>query len=415
MWGELGHKDHVGLHRNDAGLMQGRSQGNVAKLGSNLYRVMQLSKGQGHALTAVLRRLGIHIMALQECRKNVDAIRFHDGICKLAGPACAGQFGCQIWIDCSRSLQAVGHEGSVMWNRTAFNILYKDHRILVVGAQAGATRFAIVPAHACTTVASEEEREHFGARLRHAMNAVPRGFIPLMMLDANARFKHGTTEPASGCGNAARLRELAQCHDMWLSGNVDKHGRALVTWVPPGCTQGGSCLDYVAIPRAWSRGAEVVGHPRLLDVHAGHDHFPVAVDLRACLLGRREDRRVDIDVEQLFSPLGQAKAEMIFAHVPCVPWYVDVDYHLRVVNQYLATAFSALFLERADHAILLCRRCPCGLLRKKGRLGVSLHGVDVLRENCCCMLVSGLGGVSKSDLADAVMLPCTDPGVRAFS
>ena len=253
-------------------------------------------------MTYEMRRLGLHIMALQECRETVDAIRFHEGICKIAGPASDGKFGCQIWVvDCACSLGACVDGELVTWARNAFTILHKDPRILIVGAQAGVTRFALVAAHACTSTANEEEREQFWTKLRVAMKAIPRGHIPLVMIDANAKFEHGTTTPVLGCENADKSKELAQAHDLWLSGNVDsdRNGKALVTWVHPGTARNGGCIDYIAVPCAWSLGAEVVGDPGLLDVHAGHDHFPVVVELRACLSRGRESRRVDGDVEQL--------------------------------------------------------------------------------------------------------------------
>ena len=227
--------------------------------------------------------------------------------------------------------------------KKAFAILHSDPRMLVVGAQIGAQRFAIVSAHACTTAATAVDGEKFWCELAVAMRRVPRGYVPILLIDANARFEHGTLAPIKGCNNATKLRELAHQNDMWLSGNTDKHGRPLVTWVAPGSNTGKACLDYIAIPQAWSLGAEVVGDPGLLDVHAGFDHFPVAVDFEACVAYHKCEKTVGIDVEQLHSPEGQAKAEQIFANAPTIPWHVDVDSHLESVNEYLAREFSIAF------------------------------------------------------------------------
>ena len=308
------------------------------------YNALSLrSCGQGHALTHEMRRLGVHVLALQECREEVEKIRFQNGICKLAGPAQGGHFGCQIWIDCEKPVGQLEDGVPVAWNKKAFAILHSDPRMLVVGAQIGAQRFAIVSAHACTTAATAVDCEKFSCELAVAMRRVPRGYVPILLIDANARFEHGTLAPIKGCNNATKLRELARQNDMWLSGNTDKHGRPLVTWVAPGSNTGKACLDYIAIPQAWSLGAEVVGDPGLLDVHAGFDHFPVAVDFEACVAYHRCEKTVGIDVEQLHSPEGQAKAEQIFANAPTIPWHVDVDSHLESVNEYLAREFSIAF------------------------------------------------------------------------
>ena len=82
------------------------------------YNALSLrSCGQGHALTHEMRRLGVHVLALQECREEVEKIRFQNGICKLAGPAQGGHFGCQIWIDCEKPVGQLEDGVPVAWNK----------------------------------------------------------------------------------------------------------------------------------------------------------------------------------------------------------------------------------------------------------------------------------------------------------
>ena len=319
-----------------------------AKLRLMTYNALSLkTHGQDQALSEEMRRHGVSVLALQECREVVEQIRIQGGICKLAGPALDGHFGCQIWVDCE---QVIGHrkDGTpITWDRQAFTVLHADPRVLVVGGRAATQKLAIVSAHACTNVTGSEERNKIWRRICNAVKSIPRGHIPLLLIDANARFEHGTEQPVDGCKNAHRLKELVQRHDLWLSGNIDKFGKPLITWIPPGHSSSGTCIDYIAVPRTWSLGAEVIGDPGLLDVHAGFDHFPVAVDIVACVEhGSRDPRSVCIDVEQLYTPEGQAKAEAILASVPSVPWHVDCDSHLACVNQYMATHFAAAFPRR---------------------------------------------------------------------
>ena len=136
-----------------------------------------------------------------------------------------------------------------------------------------------------------------------------------------------------------------------MSGNVDKFGNDIVSWVHPGRSQIATCIDFIAIPRAWSLGFAVVGDPGLRDVQGGHDHFPVAVDLRAALQG--EGLALNkIDVEELHTPEGCAKADRILAAAPPVPWHVDVDSHIATINAYIAESFSHAFPKHRKP------RCP---------------------------------------------------------
>ena len=199
------------------------------------------------------------------------------------------------------------------------------------------------------------------------MRRVPRGYVPILLIDANARFEHGTLTPIKGCNNATKLRELAHQNDMWLSGNTDKHGRPLVTWVAPGSNTGKACLDYIAIPQAWSLGAEVVGDPCLLDVHAGFDHFPVAADFEACVAYHKCEKTVGIDVEQLHSPEGQAKAEQIF--LPTLPQSLGMLMLTVTLSRLMSTLLESSPLPSHGVASLETPRCPRSvgaLLLKEG-------------------------------------------------
>ena len=299
-----------------------------------------VATGQGASLEREMRRLGIHVLGLQECRESAEAIRIRDGVCKIAGPAANGHLGCQVWVDCARGIADFPDGGSLMWQRQAFTIIHATHRVLVVGAQAGRQRFAFVVAHACTAVTDIPTKEQFWQELEKATHAIPRGHVPLWFIDANARFEPGTHTPLGQETNAHALRDLSVAQGMSLSGNVDASGNPLVTWRAPGCCDGGSCVDYIAVPEAWSVGRVVHGDLDMLDVHAGHDHFPVAVDAQAWVVlgGRRPC--AGIDVEQLHTPEGRQKAERIFAFVD---WSVDADNHVAHINEYLLHCFVKEF------------------------------------------------------------------------
>ena len=181
-----------------------------------------------------------------------------DGICKMASQAVSGQLGCQIWVDCAKHVGQTQTGEPIFWNSKAFTLLRSEPRILIVGAQAGSQRFAIVSAHACTSVSSEEAQQQFWDSLSKALCAVPRGRIPLLLCDANARFEHGTDEPQDNCYNAVCLQALLHRRDLCMSGNIDQNGRRIVSWIHPGPPQNQACVDYVAVPRDWGLGLRVV-------------------------------------------------------------------------------------------------------------------------------------------------------------
>ena len=308
------------------------------------YNTLSLaSKGQNAALSSEMRRLKAHVIGLQECRETVDSIRFQDDICKIAGPVVEGRLGCQAWIDCSRPIAWHADGAAICWDRSAFRVLHADERILVVGAQALGQRFAVVVAHACTSVAPRAERDAFWDRLSVVVGAVPRGYIPLWCIDANARFELGTQEPAHHCSNAERFSDILARFDLGFSGNVHRSGQPIVSWIHPGNGCQTSCLDYLAFPSVWGPGTRVVEELDLLDVHAGHNHFPVAVDICAVLTFGKGARSAVIDVELLSAPEGRDKAEQIITNAPQIPWHVDVNQHLECLNEYLFNSFARAF------------------------------------------------------------------------
>ena len=96
-----------------------------------------LTPGQSSTLEREMRRLQIHVLGLQECREDTEAIKFHNGICKIAGPANAGHLGCQVWIDCENVRKALPiflMGPRFCGRKKAFSLLYGSPRILIVGA-----------------------------------------------------------------------------------------------------------------------------------------------------------------------------------------------------------------------------------------------------------------------------------------
>ena len=281
-----------------------------------------ISKGQHEALEHEMRRHKVHILGLQECREAVEPIRFKDGICKIAGPVEDGNLGCQVWIDCTQRIATAKDGSDITWQRQSFTLLHSSSRILVVGAQAGQRRFALIVAHARTQVSSRGAQEAFWSQLSLVVRDVPRGLVPIWFIDANARFECETMLPVKHDYNASRLQDLVKEHALALSRNTDESGRPLVTWIHPGGASDGACVDYIALPEAWVAGIHVTDRLELLDAHAGFDHFPLTVDLSAWIKLGGAARQERIDVEQLGTDEGRKKVERVLATVPAMAWHV---------------------------------------------------------------------------------------------
>ena len=170
-------------------------------------------------------------------------------------------------------------------------------------------------------------------------------FVPYFFLTAQPSSTASAGEPEN-C-NAAAFLATAESRSLHLSGLRDQDGEDIVSWVSPSGHK--ACIDFVAVPDSWSSKMCTRSAPaRFCDQFAGIDHNPdldLSLKSRANLCSRLPPACA------LCSPEGQARLYAIWQSMPQVPWHVDVDSHLAVINAHLRRGLSELFdaPARASH------------------------------------------------------------------
>ncbi|CAE7770241.1 unnamed protein product [Symbiodinium sp. CCMP2592] len=275
----------------------------------------------------------IQVLGIQEARHETVGRACVQDILRFAGPAPGGQLGCQIWIN-----MAAGP-----WARPFFRKAFQHERLLEVHAKLGDQCLVIIAGHSPTAVAPETDRNGWWRMLRDRLLAVPAGYQPLLLLDANARFQWGEcVEHPANC-NAGAFQEVLDEFALQRTDAYEADGRPRITWRPPaGTLSTGACLDYVVVPRAWGQQFTKQGVLPISDEHAGIDHDPVAVELDVQLwCPPRVARRLDRDA--MLTPEGRVKLQQIYNTMPDVPWETSVDEHLQRINQHLQHHLAAAF------------------------------------------------------------------------
>ena len=123
-------------------------------------------------------------------------------------------------------------------------------------------------------------------------------------------------------------------------------GRRVVTWVSPTGKQ--AQLDYVLWPATLAQSSKTLGNPWRGEVGNGLDHRPLLVDTCWCAGARPTIRQSRFDVAKMATPEGQAILAHIHSSVPSIPWAMDVDDHLQVVNDHIHTGLVQHFSATAS-------------------------------------------------------------------
>ncbi|CAE7814113.1 unnamed protein product [Symbiodinium sp. CCMP2592] len=288
---------------------------------------------QRQCLSEYMTAHRIQILGLQETRHDTVGKACVQDILRFAGPAPGGQLGCQIWIN-----TAAGP-----WARPFFRKAFQNERLLEVHAKLGDQCLVIIAGHSPTAVAPEAERSGWWRMLRDRLLAVPAGYQPLLLLDANARFQWGERAEQPTNNNARAFQELLDEFALQRTDAYESDGRPRVTWRPPAGNLGtGACLDYVVVPRAWGQHCTLQGVLPISDEHAGIDHDPVTMELDVQIWRPPRAAR-KLDRGAMLTPDGRLKLQQIYSTMPDVPWETSVDAHLQCINQHLQHHLAAAF------------------------------------------------------------------------
>ena len=142
---------------------------------------------------------GIHLIGMQESRMDCGPKRVqHPYVC-FCSAAVQGNFGCQLWIHTALSPAFTCTGDSVSFDVGRATILVQEPRILVVLLPAGSLLFACVVAHSPVAETGPAEAAAWWQHFDSAFRRIPRRAIPVLFVDANARFV--PTEEAHSASN----------------------------------------------------------------------------------------------------------------------------------------------------------------------------------------------------------------------
>ncbi|CAE7467338.1 CACNA1S [Symbiodinium sp. CCMP2592] len=289
-------------------------------------------------LSAGAKKGHFDVACFQETRVQQSGFSTVEGWWVLsASSTSAGVGGVQIWIN--------PHQSDLAWDRKELSILHASEQCLIVLGQANGIDLAVVAGHAPPSTSPPEVLQTWWSNLAAAVGRIPRKYCLITGLDANARFELDhqcpqTLTSAPLCENARHLLDFVCTTGGDLTSQCDCNGAPLVSWVSPNGQP--ALLDYITFPREWSGAAVTLPTPDLGDLHSGHDHWPVALELDVTCEGRSRQPIHRISPEQIRSAAGVTMVQHALATIPHIPWTVDSTTHVDIIHRHIHACLSSL-------------------------------------------------------------------------
>ena len=296
---------------------------------------------QQQALAALFHRQGRHVVGLQETRTDSDGVKSFGSYTAFCSPASHGTEGVQLWVDFSKPVDERQSTTPLRFVRQTFCIRYADPRRLLVTGCLGDLRLLFIVGHALTSTHTDAEIAAWWAELDMQIRRVPRGFCPVFLLDANARFQAASSNFSANAArpenaNAEALQALARSHSVCLSALRDEAGRDIVSWTSP--SGHAACIDFLGVPDVWSSRARTHPAPAgFCDQFRVHWHYPTS---EPCVL-RRDRLDSDLSGRTCLKFLGMSTSIRILAFLtsicsmalrqalPTIPGYPTPRYQTR--------------------------------------------------------------------------------------
>ena len=328
-----------------------------------------------------LHRSGVVLAGLQEARRFPGERSSTEHYTRFSSKGDNGNFGCQLWI--SRTLFPItdlGKDGCFCPDKAV--IVHSAPRLLAATIPAGGLTFGVIVCHALTSAATPEAREDWWHHVDAVIRQLPRHAIPLLLVDANARFTADQASPTMAGAvpnnhNAHCLLPLLAEHGLDSTPLFDGQGDRIVTWVAP--SGHSSQLDYVLAPSEMAACATSIGVPLGFVDHNGFDHSPMVAKLEWCAPATATKRPPRFDTTAMRSSAGRATLEAIFHNAPPIAWTTHPDAHVQQLNEYLYGQLSKHFpartaRPRTQHIsdeqwdVIRCRRHARRLLQRNKHL-----------------------------------------------
>ena len=297
-------------------------------------------------LDAAMSDCGVQIVGVQESRhwiaKKTRTRHYH---CFCSSPV-DGNFGCQIWVSDNLPLNNLGDNAASCLEPSKATFVHSSPRVLAICIPAGNLLFGIVAAHAPIDATSDDDKLDWWDSLRGIVRKLPRRAIPVILADCNARFQSRcptdtVISAAAANGNATALQQFCRDTDVLSPPLHQCDGSRVVTWVSP--TGKPAQLDYVLWPAVIAAESRTLGNPWTGEVGNGLDHRPLIVEARWAAAAMPTVRHKRFDTARMTTEEGQRVLAYIHQTVPSVPWSIDVDDHLQIVNDHIHRALEHHF------------------------------------------------------------------------
>ena len=308
------------------------------------------SAAQRVMLSQQFAAAGLHVIGLQEIRKNCEPVETVGAFRVFSSEHPVGIEGCQIWLNLSVHTGANTAGEKCFWHPDA-RIWRSSSRLLIVFAQTGGQQFALVSAHAPPSTASAAVLRAWWDDFVCSIKQIPRRLKIILLIDANARFS-----PSDELGSVSEAfpenlsAELFQgmLSDLGLKANdlYSHTGETVVTWISP-CGRP-ACLDYIAASGDISVGLHTVGQLANFQDCFDFDHRPLLVRLAWQKDVQTQHRLPRLDRAAMVTEQGKQKLAEIFATAPLAPWFCSADVYLEALNDHLFQQLAALTFVSPD-------------------------------------------------------------------
>ena len=290
---------------------------------------------------AALSVHGYHLAFFQETRVQTAGISENSDFWILSSSADShGREGCQVWL---HKKSAIAHGDKYTWQRESFTIVHAEPRILIVVVEAAGLKFCLVSAHAPTSKQHQTVIHAWWQHLRACLRKAPAACIPILGVDANAKFEQDSRcpdtlgAPPKDC-NAECLVSFASSCGLWISGQFGSDLSPLTSWVSP---TGSRCLlDYILAPHEWCTAAKTEPTPTLCHLHSDIDHKPVACTLCPRLCLKPPLPRKHVNWRALDTLFGQQVALFALQTAPAIAWDVDSTSHVAQLHEHFVAVAS---------------------------------------------------------------------------
>ena len=287
-------------------------------------------------LATCFARDELDLVGLQETRTDPGPRFSQNAYTCFCAPADRGNLGCQLWVR-TAAVVATGESRPVQFNVNNCVVAVREPRLLVVILPAGSQLLACVVAHAPLPETHPDEAQQWWSRLDSTMRQLPRSALPLLFIDANARFHHnykeGTARTSAPCNvNAEAFQPFLTEHRLECCLSTADDGSPVVSWRSPHGNP--AHLDYLAFPEELASGSVTVGRPRSFVDPVGFDHDPVQLNLSWTAEARSSACQWRWNRAKMRTPEGRLAIRGIMANCPAVGWCVHPDDHLQRINDY---------------------------------------------------------------------------------